>query len=159
MHLRCRRRPPAACLTLGRERLSWQKMLRQHPSSLTSILLPHILSAQKMPTPPIMLPSGSTASNGGEAPAAPGAAKPPPAPWVSALPRPSAVRDAPDEVMLASTDEAYVEYREMTDMREPYRWVACAAARGSGCMRAGRPRILVCGCQSACLVARLTSAR
>ncbi|EFN52167.1 hypothetical protein CHLNCDRAFT_139349 [Chlorella variabilis] len=30
-------------------------------------------------------------------------------------------RDAPDEVNLTSTDAAYAEYREMTDMREPYR--------------------------------------
>jgi hypothetical protein len=85
-----------------------------------------------------MLPAGTTGSNGGEAPAAAAGGASKPAPWVAALPRPSAVRDAPDEVMLASTDEAYLEYREMTDMREPYRWVACAAAHGGGCRRAGR---------------------
>lgn len=31
-------------------------------------------------------------------------------------------RDAPDEVLRPTDDEDYMEYREQTDMREPYRW-------------------------------------
>lgn len=30
-------------------------------------------------------------------------------------------RDAPDEVLRPTDDEDYIEYREQTDMREPYR--------------------------------------
>jgi hypothetical protein len=33
----------------------------------------------------------------------------------------SPFRDAPAEVSLSQVDPAYLEYREMTDMREPYR--------------------------------------
>lgn len=41
-------------------------------------------------------------------------------------------RSAPDEVTLASVDSGYLEYREMTDMREPYRSV------GAGSRLAGK---------------------
>lgn len=36
-------------------------------------------------------------------------------------------RDAPDEVLRPTKDEDYLEYREQTDMREPYR---CGGAWG-----------------------------
>ena len=33
-------------------------------------------------------------------------------------------RSAPDEVVSPSTDEEYIEYRKLTDYREPYRSVS-----------------------------------
>ena len=37
------------------------------------------------------------------------------------VPAPSVLRDAPGEVLADSQEEHYLEYRAMTDMREPYR--------------------------------------
>ena len=37
------------------------------------------------------------------------------------LPAHTMARDAPDEVLRPTDDEDYIEYREQTDMREPYR--------------------------------------
>ena len=62
----------------------------------------------------------------------------------------SVPRDAPGEILAPGTDEDYLEYRQMTDMREPYRWVTRCSGGGAavGCLVGrqadGVPLLSVC---------------
>lgn len=105
---------------------AWRDPVPAFYSERTAVQVPHVAAQQNGST------AGSGAAAAAPAAASAGAAGPSLQPAVTHV-----QRDAPGEVAATSNEEDYLEYRETTDMREPYRqggWVYGRTSRtGAGC--------------------------